>query len=342
MQVIFLIIILLIPFLIYVNFRIFDVLNYYQGKVLSVNFNSIDISRNVNLLVFPLNIFEYSLNPINLFRTFDDISRLTINYFLFFSIIGLFLYLFKGNNMKIHRDFLIIFKLCFITIFVSFYIFPIILNYDFINEFKYRTLEAFFLPIIALSLSTFEAIIKSSKKLMDYLLLKSKSFNKLNRKHKKFSKLFRLDTLIIIIFLSNTSYLFFSKSDPYYEYIYQDDFLYPLLYIRDFAKSGSNIYAPYMEYEHIYNIFSDLELFTYNSSDLADFNSFELDLQEKKIDYLIFKNFTGIDSFPEGWNTAFIENENFSINYLEEFQDRSKVINIIVMVNNNITNVNFY
>lgn len=317
--IISLFIIIIFPYLI--NYSFDDLLHIFEIYYDRVGLINIKLVRNKYILfTFPLDFFKFFLTE-DFLAYFDNIFKYSIGIFFNASIMSLFLYVPKRSKSKLSNNNIIIFKLS-ILIVLSLFLFSYFFNWEFFG--LYRLLETFALAIIIMVLISIDWILKVAKIITTHLF--SLFNNNFNLKKKKILKLFRLESIIIILLSVNI--FLFKGINPVYYYYYYDELIEIGFYLNNNANPDSRIMRPYFEFTGFDSILYGKEIYYYNLSEISSIQEFMEELSNKNIDYLIFKNFNTFDNFPDNWYNNSNINTEISIETIENFENRSKLVKI--------------
>ncbi len=295
-------ILLILPYLLAYSENILSIFNWYSNFISNPNFSlNFNTSPSFLTLIFPLDLFKEVTDNWLLIR-YHNIGVESIFSFSIFSFIGLFL------NIRVKERIFkntLFFKICFIIVLLFNYLPYFFTNLNFMEFFKYRTLEVFILPVVVLAVTTINWLyiisIKLEKKIID--LYKS-SFKK---KRHNFNFI-NLEKLLILLLFLNLLPIFQFREPPEYNYAYNDDFVDLILVIRNEADSRSTIYYPYLENDFINFLLFDMEVYPYNLSEGLTYFQFLNNIKKSRIDYLIIYN----DDFPIDWTNKIYVDVNFS------------------------------
>jgi hypothetical protein len=289
-------IILLLPYMLNYPEEIFDISMLYDSIITDPRFkNSFTYTSaefgDTKLLKIPFYDFFAIFIDRKFLDRFQNVAIHSIDNFFIASFFGLFLNLFKRKKK------IIIFNLSVIIILINHLLPFFISNLDFIDTFKYRTLEIFALPIIIMAIFFFVWVLNISKKITKYLTLKIKSYNRILSKYKPYSNLLKLESIVLIFLFISVSSLKINRELPQYDYYYNSDNVEILLYLRGNIEPNTYILVPSYVRNDVYNILYDMDLYFYNLSDFGPLNQFANIANRKTPCYVIFNN----SQIPDDW-----------------------------------------
>jgi len=289
-------IILLLPYMLNYPDEILDLSIWYDKIIgdprFQYDFTYTNLEyRDVKLLKIPFYDFLANFIDRKLLDRFHNITTHSIEIFFFASFLGLFLYLFKRKKK------IIIFNVSVVLVLINNFIPFFIFNLDFIDTFKYRTLEVFALPIIIIAIFFLEWVLRMSKKITNCLTLKIKSYDRILNKYKPFSNLIKLESIVLILLFISVSSLKITRELPQYDYYYDNDNVEILLYLRGNVEPNTYILVPSYVRNDIYNILYDMDLYIYIISDHFSLNQFANFARRKTPCYVIFNN----SQIPDDW-----------------------------------------
>ena len=290
------IIILILPYMLNYPDEILNISIWYDKIIgdprFKYNFTYTSLEyREIKLLKIPFYDFLANFIDRKLLDRFHNITTHSIEIFFFASFLGLFLNLFKRKKK------IIIFNVSVVVVLIINFIPFFISNLDFIDTFKYRTLEVFALPIIIMATFFLEWVLRMSKKITKYFTLKIKSYNRILNKYKPYSNLLKLESIVLILLFISVSSLKINRDLPEYNYYYSDDYVEITLYIKGNLESNSIILYPNLEKDDIHNIIYEMNLIEYNLSEFSDISIFYNYIIENHARYFIFNN----SEIPEMW-----------------------------------------
>lgn len=298
------IIILLLPYMLNYPEEILNLYDWYEKLINEPRFNpnlnnTIIEYIEIKLLRIPLYDFLANFIDRGFLNRFHNITSHSIGIFFFASILGMIINLFyrKKNIVIFNISVLFVLFINFLPYFKT--------NLDFIDIFKYRSLETFVLPIIIMAIFFFQFVLKIAKKATNLLILKIKSYNLIINKFQPISKILRIDMIILLLLFTNAFIVKFERELPGYSYYYDDDYVEIILYLRRNAESNSIICHPYLERTDIHHILYDMELYHYNFSNTPNLYDFIEDMRYKLTDYFIINN----SEITEQWkNNKYYDN----------------------------------
>lgn len=288
---VFIAIILLIPYILTYPDDTLDLFNWFDKMLANPRFHStlvlifdrtIIISFLLDLDIFNLNIFT----KIIFNWWLKNLALHTILNFILFSIAGIFM------RNKRNRDKVVLFKISFILV-LFFTFIPYFIDINFFKFFRYRSLEAFALGIPILASFTISWIVNKAKHLSNYFSRKISHLKTFS----SFKKTLTLESIFIFILLISSFSTLIERDLPEYYYHYDDEYVKVVLYLRQNAQNGSIIYHPNFGREDIGNVLYDMENHFYNLSEIFIEYKSDFVLGLSKFNYLIANK----SAFPEEW-----------------------------------------
>jgi hypothetical protein len=251
------------------------------------------VHKDVILLKVPIFYdFLAIFIDIKLLYRFYYMTTFSIESYFIASFLGLFLNLFKRGKKNF-----IIFNVCVVIVLINNFLPFFISNLDFIDTFRYRTLETFALPIIIMATFFLEWVLEISKKITNYLLLKFKFYYYILNKYKPFSKILKIELILLLILFINSLNMKVTRGLPSYYYYYNDDYVEIILYIKGNLEPNSIICYPNLGRDDIHNIINNMEFYRYNISEFATIDLFYTFVVKNFARYFIFNN----SEIPEIW-----------------------------------------
>ncbi len=289
-------IIVLLPYMLNYPDEIFNITIWYENIIADPRFKNFFTYTSVeykklNLIKIPFYDFLVLFIDRQLLDRFQNIGIHSIDNFFIASFFGLFLFLFKRKKK------IIIFSVPVLIVLINHLIPFFIYNLDFIDSFKWRTLETFALPIIIMAIFFFVWVLEISRRITNYLTTKLKSYNRILNKYKPYSNLIKLESIVLIILFINISSLKITRELPVYDYNYCDDYVEITLYIKGNLEPNSIICYPLPEKDDIHNIINEMDLIGYNLSEFANIGKFYTFAVKNFARYFIFNN----SEIPEMW-----------------------------------------
>jgi hypothetical protein len=237
-------------------------------------------------LIYPLDYFKPFVN-IELLELFNELFDRSIFLFFIFPLIGIFIY-FNPEKYGVRREMIVFFKI-FIIIVILFFFLPYFFeSLNLFIKFRKRILQSFSLPIIIMTLYTFEFIIKYCSKFTIFISKKFEFYKKLAYRNKTYSKLFRIESIIVLLILASLSITFIENRHPDYGYTYDDELVEVVLYLREHAESGSNILREDFDSAVIFRILYDMDVKKYEVNETSSYEDLKMEIYDRDIDYLIF------------------------------------------------------
>jgi len=286
--------VLLIPYIVSIyyiyNHTIFDFIFHFFERFEEADYaySQADFIFHLDLinLTYPLEYFEPFVQ-VELIDLFDELFERSIYLFFIFPLIGIFIYLNPKKYNKCEET-IVFFKIFIITIIFFFFLPYFFVGLNLFIKLRKRILQSFSLPIIIMTLYSFEYFVNFSSKLTKFLANKFDFYKKLISKNKTYSKLFKIESVITILLLTSVSASFMQHRYPDYSYSYDDELVEVVFYLRNHAESDSNILREDFDSAVIFRILYDMDIKKYEVNESSTYENLKLEIFERDIDYLIY------------------------------------------------------